>query len=195
VVVHRSDGSGTSFIFTDYLSKASADWKTKVGKGTTVQWPVGLGGQGNPGVANQVKATEGGIGYVEWAFATAQKLSYADLTNKDGKSVSASVAGVEAASAASLKEFPADFKVSITDAPGAESYPICGYTFVLVYQDLSYLKDKAQAQALVDYIKWCVTDGQAMVGTLGYAALPKDAQAKVLEKLKTIVFDGQPLLK
>jgi phosphate transport system substrate-binding protein len=195
VVVHRSDGSGTSFIFTDYLSKVSADWKSKVGKGTTVQWPVGLGGQGNAGVASQVKSTEGGIGYVEWAYATAQKLPFADVVNKDGKAVTASIASVEAASAASLKEFPADFKVSITDAPGAASYPICGFTYLLVYQDLSYMKNKDQAQGLVNYIQWCVTDGQKLAGENGYAALPKDAQTKVLEKLKTIVFDGKPLLK
>jgi phosphate transport system substrate-binding protein len=195
VVVHRSDGSGTSFIFTDYLSKVSVDWKSKVGKGTTVQWPVGLGGQGSSGVASQVKSTEGAIGYVEWSYATAQKLPFADVVNKEGKAVTASVASVEAASAASLKEFPADFKVSITDAPGPQSYPICGFTYLLVYQDLSYLKNKDQAAGLVDYVKWCVTDGQKTAGELGYAALPKDGQTKVLEKLKTIVFDGQPLFK
>jgi phosphate transport system substrate-binding protein len=198
VVVHRSDGSGTTFIFTDYLSKASPDWKAKVGKGTTVQWPVGLGGAGNPGVAQLVKQTEGAIGYVESAYATSQNppLRYASMVNKDGREVTASIAGVEAASAALLKEIPDDFKVSITDAPGAESYPICGFTFVLMYEDLSYLKDKAKAQALVDYIQWCVSDaGQGMVGQLGYAKLPPAAQAKVIERIKTIKFDGTVLAK
>lgn len=195
VVVRRSDGSGTTFIFTDYLSKASADWKSKVGKGTTVQWPTGLGQPGNPGVAAMVKSTEGSIGYVEWAYATNQNppLHYASMVNKDGKEVTASITGVEAAGAASLKEFPDDFKVSITDAPGADSYPICGFTYLLVYQDLSYLKDKAMAQGLVDYLQWCVTDGQKMAGDLGYAKLPADAQGKVLERIKTITFDGKPL--
>jgi len=195
VVVHRSDGSGTTFIFTDYLSKASPDWQTKVGKGTAVQWPVGLGGAGNAGVASNVQTTPGSIGYVEWAYATTNKLSYASMVNKDGKELTASVAGVEAACAASVKEFPADFKVSIVNAAGADSYPICGYTYLLVYEDLSYLKDKALAQALVDYIQWCETSGQDVAAANGYAKLPKDAQDKVLAKLKTIVFDGQPLLK
>ena len=195
VVVHRSDGSGTTFIFTDYLSKANPDWAAKVGKGTAVQWPVGLGGAGNAGVASNVQTTPGSIGYVEWAYATTNKLSYASMMNKDGKEVTASVAGVEAACAASVKEFPADFKVSIVDAAGATSYPICGYTYLLVYEDLSYLKDKALAQALVDYIQWCETSGQDMAAASGYAKLPKEAQDKVLAKLKTIVFDGQPLLK
>ncbi len=195
VVVHRSDGSGTTYIFTDYLSKASEDWKAKVGKGTAVQWPVGLGGAGNAGVASNVKTTPGSIGYVEWAYATTNKLSYASMVNKEGGEMTASVAGVVAACSASVKDFPADFKVSITNAPGKESYPICGYTYLLVYEDMSYLKDKAVAQAVVDFIKWCETDGQDLAADNGYAKLPKEAQDKVLEKLKTITFDGQPLLK
>jgi phosphate transport system substrate-binding protein len=195
VVVHRADGSGTTYIFTDYLSKVSSDWKSKVGKGTTVNWKVGLGQSGNPAVANQIKTTPGAIGYVEWSYATSQKLPYTGMVNKDGKEVSASVAGVEAAGAALVKEFPDDFKVSITNAPGADSYPICGFTYLLVYEDLSYLKDKAVAQGLVDFIEWCETDGQDVAEAAGYAKLPKDAQAKVVERLKTIKFNGEALAK
>lgn len=194
VVVHRSDGSGTSFIFTDYLSKVSPEWLDKVGNATAVQWPVGLGGKGNDGVAAAVKNSPGSIGYVEFAFATKNSLSYATQINKDGKEVTASIDGVIAASTASLTQFPADMKVSIVNASGPDSYPICGYTYLLIYDDLSYLKDKAVATETLNFIKWCETDGQDMAKDLGYAKLPKDAQTKVLEKLKTIKFDGAPLL-
>ena len=195
VVVHRSDGSGTTFVFTNYLSKVSGDWKENVGNATSVQWPTGLGGKGNDGVAAAVKNQAGGIGYIELAYALKNKLPFATQINKDGKEVRASVAGVESAIANSVQSFPADLKVSITDAPGAESYPISGFTYFLVYGDLSYMKDKTLAQETVNYIQWCETTGQAMANELGYAKLPADAQSKVLEKIKAISFEGSPLAK
>ncbi len=195
VVVHRSDGSGTTFVFTNYLSKVSGDWKDNVGNATSVQWPTGLGGKGNDGVAAAVKNQAGGIGYIELAYALKNKLPFATQINKDGKEVRASVAGVESAIANSVQNFPADLKVSITDASGAESYPICGFTYFLVYSDLSYLKDKTLAQETVNFIQWCETTGQATANELGYAKLPADAQSKVLEKIKAITFEGSPLAK
>lgn len=194
-VVHRSDGSGTTFIFTNYLSKVSPDWSSKAGNATAVEWPTGSAGKGNDGVAAAVKKTEGAIGYVEWAYATKQKLPYALQVNKSGKAMQASIEGVQAAAAAEAASFPADMKVSITDAAAADAYPIAGFTYLLVYDDLSYLKDKAAAQQLLNFILWCETDGQGMAKDQGYAALPKDAQEKVIAKLKTITFDGEALLK
>lgn len=190
---HRADGSGTTFIFTSYLASASKTWADKVGAGTSVSWPVGTAAPKNDGVAAAVKNTVGGIGYVEYAYAANAKLPYATQINKDGKAVPASIASVEAA--ASGAEFPADMKVSIVNAAGEKAYPIAGYTYLLVYQDLSYMKDKNLAEQVVKFIDWCETDGQAMANSLGYAALPKAVQAKVHEQLKTITFDGQPLLK
>jgi phosphate transport system substrate-binding protein len=195
VVAHRSDGSGTTFIFTDFLSKVSQAWASGPSKGTAVDWPVGIAAKGNDGVTAAVKNSVGGFGYVEFAYAKKNNLTFATLVNSDGKEVQPSVDSVNASAAASMSSFPADFKVSITNASGAGAYPICGFTYLLVYQDLSYLKDKAVAQALLNYIKWAETDGQEMAAALGYAKLPKDAQDKVLEKLKTFTFDGQPLLK
>ena len=194
VVVHRSDGSGTSFIFTSYLSKVSKTWKDKVGAATSVDWPVGLGGKSNAGVAQNVQNTQGSIGYVESAFAVSNRLPYAAQINKAGKEVKASIEGVEAA-AASLKEIPADLKVDITDAEGEAAYPIAGYTYMLVYQDVSYLKNKALAENVLKYVNWCITDGQSMAKDLGYAKLPAEMGAKVSAKLKTVTFDGQALLK
>lgn len=196
VVVHRSDGSGTTYIFTDYLAKVSKEWADTVGKpGTTVDWPTGLAAKGNDGVAAAVKSTIGGIGYVEFAYAKKNNLSFAGLLNKEGKEVEPTVDAVNAAGAASLGSFPEDMKVSITNAPGADSYPIAGYTYLLVYEDLSYLKDKNVALQLLQFVRWCETDGQALAAELGYAKLPPDAQSRVLAKLKTITFDGEPLLK
>ena len=194
VVAHRSDGSGTTWIFTNYLSKVSAEWKKKAGNATSVKWPTGVGGKGNAGVAAAVKNSEGGIGYVELAFAVEGNLSYATQINKSGKAVRASMEGVVAAQKNSVSEFPADMRVSITDAGGDESYPICGFVYLLIYQDLSYMKDSAKAMEVVKYANWCVTEGQAMAKP-NYSPLPAEVQAKVEAQLKTIVFDGQPLLK
>jgi phosphate transport system substrate-binding protein len=194
VVVHRSDGSGTSWIFTNYLSKVSADWKKSVGNATSVKWPAGLGGKGNDGVAQAVQNADGGIGYVELAYAENAKLLYATQINKAGKPVRGSVEGVVEAAKNSITEFPDDMRVSITDAAGDASYPICGFTYLLVYEDLSYLKNKEQATQLLNYINWAEHDGQEMAKP-NYARLPAEVQKKVEEKLKTIVFDGQPILK
>ncbi len=193
-VAHRSDGSGTTWIFTNYLCKVSDDFKKKVDNATSVKWPVGVGGKGNAGVAAAVKNAEGGIGYVELAYAIDGKLPYATQINKAGKPVRASVDGVVAAAANSVSEFPADMRVSITNAPGDESYPICGFTYLLMYQDMSYMKDKAKALETVKYAHWCINEGQAMAKP-NYAPLPAEVQKKVEAQLKTIVFDGQPLLK
>jgi phosphate transport system substrate-binding protein len=195
VVVHRSDGSGTTYIFTDYLSKVSPDWNDRVGKGTAVEWPAGIGAQGNDGVAANVKNTPGAIGYVEYAYAKKNKLSFAQQINLAGKEVAPTIDAINAAAAASLKSFPKDMKVSIVNAPGDDSYPICGYTYLLVYQDMRSAPDKETAEQTVQFIRWCETDGQEMAAELGYARLPKEAQQKVLEKLDTLTYKGDALGK
>ena len=193
-VVHRSDGSGTTWIFTNYLNKISADWKSKVGNQTTVNWPTGLAGKGNDGVAGQIKNTEGGIGYLEIAYAESIKMPYAALVNKAGKTVKASIDGVNEAAKNSAAEIPDDFKISITNAPGDASYPIAGFTYIIVYQDLSYLKNKDLATEIVKFIQYGETKGQESAAP-NYAKLPDDLVKKVEEKIKTIVFDGQPIVK
>jgi phosphate transport system substrate-binding protein len=195
VVVHRSDGSGTSFIFTDYLSKVSKTWANDVGTGTTVDWPTGIAAKGNDGVAAAVKNSVGGIGYVEFAYAKKNAIPFASLLNAAGKIVPPSIDAINAASAAAVASFPADMKVSIVNSPAPEAYPICGFTYILLYDDLSYMKDKALAQATVDFIRWAETDGQEAAAGLGYAKLPKEVQTKVIDKLKAIKFNGEPLLK
>lgn len=195
IVVHREDNSGTSYIFTNYLSLVSPEWATKVGFATGVAWPVGMGGKSNKGVAEVVRKVPGGIGYVELAYANSEKLTFATQINKAGKAVRASVEGVVAAATESLKELPADLKLTINDAPGENSYPIAGFTYLLVYQDLSYLKDKSNAEMLLKYIEWCVTDGQKLAKDAGYAKLPDDIAKKVDEKIRSITFDGAALLK
>jgi len=192
VVCHRSDGSGTSYIFTNYLSKVSAEWKSKVGNATAVKWPVGVGGKGNAGVSQAVKGSNGSIGYVELAFAQNAKLNYAKLVNHDGKVVEATIASVFEA-AKHVGPLPADLRLSITDAPGDGSYPICGYTYMLVYSDLSYLKNPEQAARLLDFISWCEHDGQALAAP-NYATISDDIRAAVDAKLKSIVVDGKPVL-
>jgi phosphate transport system substrate-binding protein len=175
IVVHRSDGSGTSYIFTDYLSKVSSEWKDKVGKSTSVNWPTGLGGKGNEGVTEQVKQSEGSIGYVELIYALANNLPYADVKNADGKFVEPSLESVTAAAASA--KFPAntDFRVSITNAPGADSYPISSFTWLLIRPKM---KDAAKAKALKDFLKWMMTpEAQAMAADLKYAPLPKEVVA------------------
>ncbi len=169
VVVHRSDGSGTSYIFTDFLSKASDDWKNKVGKGTSVNWPVGLGGKGNEGVSGLVKQTPDSIGYIELIYAVQNSISYGNVQNADGKFVKADLAGVTAA-AASMKDMPEDFRVSITNAPGAKSYPISSFTWLLIPAQIS---DAAKRDAIKDFLKWMLVDGQKFNEGLSYAQLPK----------------------
>ena len=189
VVVHRSDGSGTSFILTDYLSKVSPDWQSKVGKGTAVNWPVGLGAKGSEGVAATVKQTPGAIGYVELGYALANHLPVAAVKNKAGKFVAASVQSVTAAAAAALKTMQptTDFRVSITDPDAADAYPISSFTWMLVHKDYD---DAAKAKAIVQYTWWAVTAGQERCGELGYAPLPKALQPWLEARLKTITAGG-----
>lgn len=183
LVVHRSDGSGTSAIFTDYLSKVSADWKTKVGAGTAVNWPIGLGGKGNEGVTGLVKQTPGSIGYVELVYAENNKLPYASLKNKAGQYVMPSVAAVTAAADGALKAMPEDFRVSLTNADGKQSYPISGFTYLLVWKTPSDAKKGAE---LVKFLKWSMKDGQAKAAEMFYAPLPKSLVTKVEAKIGTI---------
>jgi len=184
VVVHRADGSGTSYIFTDFLSKVSDDWKNKVGKGTSVQWPVGLGGKGNEGVSGLVKQTPGSVGYVELIYAIQNKLGYAKVKNSSGTFVKPDLASVTAAAAAASKEMPADFRVSITNSSGKEAYPISSYTWLLVP---SKIADPAKKKAITDFLNWMLGDGQNMVEALAYAKLPKpvvDMEKKAIAKVQ-----------
>lgn len=170
IVAHRSDGSGTTFIFTDYLSKVSKEWESKVGKGTSVNWPIGLGGKGNDGVAGLVKQTNGSIGYVELAYAVQNKIDFANIKNKSGKFTEANFKTVSAAAEGASKNMPGDLRVSITNADGKESYPISGFTWLLIYQNM---KDEAKANAMVKFLKWAMNKGQAFATDLFYAPLPK----------------------
>jgi phosphate transport system substrate-binding protein len=182
VVVHRSDGSGTSYIFTDFLSKASDDWKNKVGKGTSVNWPVGLGGKGNEGVSGLVKQTPDAIGYIELIYAVQNNIPYGKVQNAAGKFVKADLAGVTAA-AASMKDMPDDFRVSITNAPGAASYPISSFTWLLIPATIS---DTAKRDAIKDFLKWMLVDGQKFNEGLTYAQLPKSVVAKETKAISLI---------
>jgi phosphate transport system substrate-binding protein len=185
LVVHRSDGSGTTYIFTDYLTTASPAWKTAVGKGKEVKWPVGLGAKGNEGVAGQVKQTPGSIGYVELAYARQNNLPVAAIRNKAGQFIVASVDAVTAAAAGAAKALPpnTDYRISIVDAPGADSYPISSFTWILAYQKQ---KDPVKGKKLVDFLNWALTDGEKMAGALDYAPLPAEMASTVRDRLKTI---------
>jgi phosphate transport system substrate-binding protein len=182
-VVHRSDGSGTTYIFCDYLAKVSPEWKKRVGVSTAVNWPVGLGGKGNEGVAGLVKQTPGAIGYVELIYALQSKISYGSVQNLSGAFVRASVDGVTTAAAAAASQMPADFRVSITNAPGATAYPISSFTWLLLYESP---KDKQAAKTMVDFMKWALTDGQRYCADLGYAPLPDSVVKLELEAVKKI---------
>jgi phosphate transport system substrate-binding protein len=168
-VVHRSDGSGTTYIFVDYLSKVSPEWKQKVGVATSVKWPTGVGGKGNEGVAGLVRQTPNSIGYVELIYALQNKIAFGSLQNSAGKFVAASLESVTAAAAAAAGKMPADFRVSITNPPGDAAYPISSFTWLLLYENP---KDKARAKAMVEFVKWALTDGQKFARQLGYAPLP-----------------------
>lgn len=174
-VAHRADGSGTTYIWVDYLSKLSPEWKSKVGVATSVNWPTGVGGRGNEGVAAVVTQTPGSIGYVELIYALQNKIAYGSVQNAAGENVKASVASVTAAAAEAVKAMPADFRVSITNAPGKGVYPISSFTWLLLYESP---KDKTQAKTMVEFVKWALTDGQKYCADLGYAPLP-DAVVKL----------------
>jgi phosphate transport system substrate-binding protein len=181
VVVHRSDGSGTTYIWTDYLSKISPEWKTKVGTNTSVNWPTGIGGKGNEGVAGQVRQTPGALGYVELIYAVQNKMSYAEIKNAAGEFVKPTLESVTAALATA--EIPDDFRFSMTNAPGKGAYPIAGATWLLVYQQQ---KDAAKGKKLVEFLKWSLTDGEKMAKDLQYAPLPESVQQRVLKRIGEI---------
>lgn len=191
IVVHRSDGSGTSYIFTDFLSKVSTEWKEKVGYNTSVNWPVGLGGKGNEGVTQQVKQVEGAIGYVELIYAVANKLPYALVKNSAGAFVEPSLASVTAAAASAKFDKNTDFRVSITNAPGKDAYPISSFTWLLVRPDV---KDPAKGKAMHDFIAWMISpEAQAMASQLEYAPLPGEVTKLITDRIKTLKAGGKAI--
>jgi phosphate transport system substrate-binding protein len=182
-VVHRSDGSGTSYIWADYLAKVSPEWKQKVGVNTAVNWPTGVGGKGNEGVAGMVQQTPGALGYVELIYALQNKQSYGPVQNMAGEFVNADVNSVTAAAAAAVANMPKDFRVSITNAPGKGVYPVSSFTWILLYENP---KDKNQAKIFADFMKWALSDGQKFASGLGYAPLPQGVVTQELEQLARI---------
>jgi len=194
IVVHRAEGSGTSFAFTDYLSKVSPEWQQKVGKGPSVNWPVGLGGRGSEGVSSTVSQTPGAIGYVELAYATSNKIQFATLRNSSGNWITPTLAAVTAAAAGAMKDMGpnTDFRVSITNSSGAQAYPISTFTWLLLHKSYS---DTAKARALVQFVWWAEGEGQAKGPQLGYAQLPKDLHPWIEARLRSITAGGRPVLK
>lgn len=182
IVVHRSDGSGTNYIFTDYLSKVSDDWKSQVGKGTSVKWPVGLGAKGNEGVAGMIRQMDGAFGYVELIYALQNHITYGAIQNAAGQWLKGSLEGATAA-ASSVKQMPADFRVSITNAPGKDAYPIASFTWLLIPVQA---KDQAKGKILVDFLNWMLNDGEKMTAQLDYAPLPDNVATKVREAIKQV---------
>ena len=189
-VVHRSDGSGTSAVFTDYLSKVSAEWKEKVGAGVSPSWPTGIGGKGNEGVTGQVKNTPNTIGYVELAYAAKNKLPVAHIKNAAGSFIEPSIDAVTAAAAASAANMPDDLRISITNAAGAQAYPISSYTYILVYKNQ---KDAAKGKAIVDFLWWGIHDGEGFAKELLYAPLPPDIVKKAETKINSVTANGAAL--
>jgi len=183
VVVHRSDGSGTTYIWTDYLTSVSPDWQEKVGRGTSVSWPTGLGGKGNEGVSGQVKQTPGAVGYIELAYAKQNNLPYADIRNAAGNYIAPSIESVTEALATA--HVPDDFRFSMVNPPGDKAYPIASATWLLVYEQQ---KDHRKGEKLVQFLKWAYTDGQQYPPTLDYAPLPANVQARVLERINSIKY-------
>jgi phosphate transport system substrate-binding protein len=182
IVVHRTDGSGTTFIWTDYLSKVSPDWKGQVGSDTSVKWPLGMGGLHNEGVAGLIRQLPGSIGYVELIYAVQNNIPYGSVRNSAGVFLKATLEGVTAA-AASAPKMPADFRVSITNAPGKDAYPISSFTWLLIP---AQSKDAAKGKILTDFLSWMVTDGQKLTNSLSYAPLPDSVVAKVKDAIKQI---------
>ena len=182
-VVHRADGSGTTYIFADYLSKVSPEWKQKVGVATSVNWPVGIGGKGNEGVAGLVKQTPGSIGYVELIYALQNKIAYGSVQNQAGQFLRATTQTVSNAAAAASKNMPKDFRVSITNAPGRDVYPISSFTWMLLQVSPS---DVTRSKTMVDFMHWALTDGQKFAPELGYAPVPKEVVGLEMAALKTV---------
>jgi len=183
IVVHRSDGSGTTFVFTDYLSKISPEWKAGPGANTSIKWPTGVGQQGNEGVAGMVKQTPGAIGYVELIYALKNKMEYGSVQNAAGVYLKANLDSVTAAAAGAAKSMPADFRVSITNAPGKDAYPIASFTWLLIP---TQIQDAQKRTALVSFLKWMLADGQKDCAALGYAPLPKEVVARELKQIAQI---------
>jgi phosphate transport system substrate-binding protein len=184
IVVHRSDGSGTTYVWVDYLSKISPEWKQKVGVGTSVNWPVGLGSKGNEGVSGQIKQTAYSIGYVELIYAIQNKLPYGKVRNSSGTFVKADLASVSAAAAGAAQNMPDDFRVSITNAPGPEAYPISSFTWLLIPQKI---QDPAKKKVMTDFLHWMLTDGQNLTEALAYARLPEPVVAQELKAIARIL--------
>ena len=200
VVVHRSDGSGTTFVWTDYLSNVSSGWNQQIGKGKSVQWPVGVGAPGNEGVANSINTTPNAIGYVELAYAITTGMKHAEIQNQAGNFIQASINSTEAAVASAASSLPAGDQpwtnVTMVNAPGADSYPIASFSYLLLYKDLTTnpsLNDQNKAQNLVDFINWAVTDGQQFAPDLAYVPLPDIVVQNVQETLGGLTFNGAPL--
>lgn len=189
-VIHRSDGSGTSYVFTDYLSKVSPDWQSKVGAGTAVQWPAGNGAKGNEGVTGQVKNTPNAIGYTELIYAEQNKLPVASVKNSAGEFVHPTLDSVTAAAAAAAGQLPDDLRVSITNPPGKDAYPISSYTYLLVYKEQ---EDQAKGKALVDFMWWALHNGTPMARELQFSPLPKEVVEKAEQKIKSLAHKGTPL--
>ena len=183
VVVHRSDGSGTSYIFTDYLSSVSSDWKSHVGKATSVNWPVGLGGKGNEGVAGLVKQTPGAIGYVELSYAVKNDLAYAYVQNKSGNFIEPSLESTS--KAAEGVTIPSDFRVSLVNSSNPDTYPVSGFTWLLIYKNQ---KDPVKGEALVNFIKWAIHDGQEYTKDLLYAPLPEGVVEMIDKKIQEVKY-------
>ena len=191
VVVHRSDGSGTTYIWVDYLSKVSKEWEGKVGRGTSVNWPVGFGGKGNEGVTGQVKNTPGALGYVELAYAIKNNLPAAAIRNHAGRFVEPSIESTSAAAAGAAKHMPSDFRVSLTNPAGDDAYPVASFTWLLVYQDQV---DEVKGKALVKFLWWAIHEGQKYAPDLLYAPLPAPVAKMVEAKIGQITYGGKPLL-
>jgi len=190
-VVHRSDGSGTTYIWVDYLAKVSPEWQQKVGKGTSVNWPVGLGGKGNEGVAGQVKNTPGALGYVELAYAVKNKLPVGLVKNAAGKFIEPTIESTTAAAAGAAKGMPDDFRVSLTNAQGEAAYPIASFTWLLIYKEQP---DQLKGRAIVNFLWWMSHDGQKYAADLLYAPLPAPVVKQIEAKIKQINYQGKPLL-
>ncbi|HEY7090827.1 MAG TPA: phosphate ABC transporter substrate-binding protein PstS [Tepidisphaeraceae bacterium] len=189
--VYRTDGSGTNYIFTNFLITQSDEFKNKVGAGKQVQWPKGQGGKGSEGVSAAIQGTVGALGYVEMNYATANKIACASLKNKDGNFVKPSTKAISASGAGAVGEMKDSLAVNIWNQPGSDSYPISAFTYIIVYKDLGYLKDEAKARALVDFLTWATTDGQKLAEEMDYAPLAPAVTAKVLEAIKGLNFSGK----